>query len=148
MQHCREPGRVHPGRDVPHHGCRRGYRDLPPDEEVREGPLRSEGEGGLLHAAVPAVRYREEHLPVALHRGQGRGDLEVLVFTAGLREIGLEGISTNGHKERKGQRETSAEKGPREVIAEKGPDPMTGEQRVEALGASPFARLLGMEILE
>ncbi|MGE5831893.1 MAG: PaaI family thioesterase [Methanomicrobiales archaeon] len=34
------------------------------------------------------------------------------------------------------------------MIAEKGPDPMTGEQRVEALGASPFARLLGMEILE
>ena len=25
---------------------------------------------------------------------------------------------------------------------------MTGEQRIEALGASPFARLLGMEILE
>ncbi len=36
-----------------------------------------------------------------------------------------------------------AEKG-----SEKGPEHMTGEQRVIALGASPFARLLGMEILE
>jgi acyl-CoA thioesterase len=32
--------------------------------------------------------------------------------------------------------------------AEKGPAEMTGEQRIEALGACPFARLLGMEILE
>ena len=32
--------------------------------------------------------------------------------------------------------------------AEKGPADMTGEQRIEALGACPFARLIGIEILE
>jgi len=39
-----------------------------------------------------------------------------------------------------------AEKGPHE--APMGPEHMTGEQRIIALGACPFARLLGMEILE
>ena len=49
----------------------------------------------------------------------------------------------------KGPREAVAEKGPREAVAEKGPEEqMTGEQRILALGACPFARLLGMEILE
>jgi acyl-CoA thioesterase len=40
------------------------------------------------------------------------------------------------------------EKGPSEAVTEKGPDQMTGEQRIQALGACPYARLLGMEILE
>jgi acyl-CoA thioesterase len=49
----------------------------------------------------------------------------------------------------KGPRKVKAEKGPREVKAEKGPEEqMTGEQRIQALGACPFARLLGMEIVE
>jgi acyl-CoA thioesterase len=49
----------------------------------------------------------------------------------------------------KGPKEAVAEKGPHEASAEKGPEEqMTGEQRIIALGASPFARLLGMEILE
>jgi len=49
----------------------------------------------------------------------------------------------------KGPRVANTEKGPREAVAEKGPEEqMTGEQRIQALGACPFARLLGMEILE
>ena len=49
----------------------------------------------------------------------------------------------------KGPRIGGTEKGPREAVAEKGPEEqMTGEQRIQALGACPFARLLGMEILE
>jgi acyl-CoA thioesterase len=49
----------------------------------------------------------------------------------------------------KGPRKAKAEKGPREVKAEKGPEEqMTGEQRIQALGACPFAHLLGMEIVE
>jgi acyl-CoA thioesterase len=48
----------------------------------------------------------------------------------------------------KGPRGAVPEKGPRGAVPEKGPEAMTGEQRIIALGASPFARLLGMEILE
>jgi len=54
-----------------------------------------------------------------------------------------------GKKREKGSRETGSEKGPREAGPEKGPEErMTGEQRIQALGACPYARLLGMEILE
>jgi acyl-CoA thioesterase len=45
-----------------------------------------------------------------------------------------------GENPGKGQGQPGPRKGPEEA--------MTGEQRIEALGASPFARLLGMEILE
>jgi acyl-CoA thioesterase len=49
----------------------------------------------------------------------------------------------------KGAREAVSEKGPREAKAEKGPEEqMTGEQRILALGACPYAHLMGMEILE
>ncbi len=49
----------------------------------------------------------------------------------------------------KGQRVGGAEKGSKGEVSEKGPEEkMTGEQRILALGACPFARLLGMEILE
>jgi acyl-CoA thioesterase len=49
----------------------------------------------------------------------------------------------------KGPRVANVEKGPREANAEKGPEEqMTGEQRILALGACPFAHLLGMEIVE
>jgi acyl-CoA thioesterase len=45
--------------------------------------------------------------------------------------------------------EAVPEKGPRERGPDRGPEEqMTGEQRIQALGASPYARLLGMEILE
>lgn len=41
------------------------------------------------------------------------------------------------------------EKGPKKAVSEKGPEEqMTGEQRIQALGACPFARLLEMEIVE
>jgi acyl-CoA thioesterase len=41
------------------------------------------------------------------------------------------------------------EKGPGEAVPDRRPEEqMTGEQRIVALGACPFARLLGMEILE
>jgi acyl-CoA thioesterase len=54
-----------------------------------------------------------------------------------------------GKKGEKGPRGEVSEKRPREVKAEKGPEEqMTGEQRIQALGACPFAHLLGMEILE
>ena len=49
----------------------------------------------------------------------------------------------------KGPKVPDAEKGPREAVAEKGPEEqMTVEQRILALGGCPFARLLGMEIVE
>ena len=49
----------------------------------------------------------------------------------------------------KGPREANADKGPGVANADKGPEErMTGEQRIQALGACPFARLMGMEILE
>ena len=49
----------------------------------------------------------------------------------------------------KGPREAKTDKGPRVANEEKGPEEqMTGEQRIQALGACPFAHLLGMEILE
>ena len=49
----------------------------------------------------------------------------------------------------KGPRGEVSEKGPRKANADKGPEEqMTGEQRIQALGACPFARLLGMEIVE
>jgi acyl-CoA thioesterase len=49
----------------------------------------------------------------------------------------------------KGPREAITDKGPRREVSEKGPEEqMTGEQRIQALGACPFARLLGMEIVE
>jgi acyl-CoA thioesterase len=49
----------------------------------------------------------------------------------------------------KGPTEAKAEKGPRGEVSEKGPEEqMTGEQRIQALGACPFAHLLGMEIVE
>ena len=42
-----------------------------------------------------------------------------------------------------------AEKGPREAVSDKIPEEkMTGEQRILALGACPYAHLMGMEILE
>ena len=50
---------------------------------------------------------------------------------------------------RKGPKEMAEEKGWRRAVPEKGPEErMTGEQRIIALGACPYARLLGMEILE
>jgi acyl-CoA thioesterase len=45
-------------------------------------------------------------------------------------------------------REEVDDKKPGEAVPEKGPDRMTGEQRIQALGTCPYARLLGMEILE
>ncbi|MGA2934923.1 MAG: hotdog fold thioesterase [Methanomicrobiales archaeon] len=48
----------------------------------------------------------------------------------------------------KGPRVGDSENGPRGANAENGPGEMTGEQRIQALGACPFARLLGMEIVE
>ena len=49
----------------------------------------------------------------------------------------------------KGPRGEKAEKGPKVGVSDKGPEEqMTGEQRILALGACPFAHLLGMEILE
>jgi acyl-CoA thioesterase len=49
----------------------------------------------------------------------------------------------------KGPGEVNAEKGPKEAFSDKGPrEQMTGEQSIQALGACPFARLLGMEIVE
>jgi acyl-CoA thioesterase len=53
-----------------------------------------------------------------------------------------------GKKGEKGPRGAVTEKGPTEPKAEKGPAEMTGEQRIQALGACPFARLLEMEIVE
>jgi acyl-CoA thioesterase len=53
------------------------------------------------------------------------------------------GVKENGAKV------AVSEKGPGEVKAEKGPEEqMTGEQRIQALGACPYTHLLGMEILE
>jgi acyl-CoA thioesterase len=49
----------------------------------------------------------------------------------------------------KGPHEAGSEKGPRGAVSRRGPEEeMTGEQRIQALGGCPFARLLGMEILE
>jgi acyl-CoA thioesterase len=49
----------------------------------------------------------------------------------------------------KGQRVGGAEKGPMRADRDKGPEEqMTGEQRILALGACPFAHLLNMEIVE
>ena len=62
-----------------------------------------------------------------------------------------EAVAENGPREPvadKGLKEAIADKGPGEAIAEKGPGDMTGEQRIQALGGCPYARLLGMEILE
>ena len=67
--------------------------------------------------------------------------------------------------EKKAPKGSGAEKEPREAVSEKAPkakaekvpkanmekgpeEQMTGEQRILALGACPFAHLLGMEILE
>jgi len=48
-----------------------------------------------------------------------------------------------------GKKEVVTEKGPREAVPDRGPEEqMTGEQRIIALGACPYAHLLGMEILE
>ena len=64
-----------------------------------------------------------------------------------MREVSEKGPRIGGTE--KGPRVANTEKGPREAVAEKGPEEqMTGEQRIQALGACPFARLLGMEILE
>jgi len=50
---------------------------------------------------------------------------------------------------KKGPRVEIPESGPNSESAEKGPEEkMTGEQRIQALGACAFARLLGMEIVE
>jgi acyl-CoA thioesterase len=50
---------------------------------------------------------------------------------------------------KKGTKRGGAETGQTEATAEKGPEEMmTGEQRILALGACPFAHLLGMEIVE
>jgi len=60
---------------------------------------------------------------------------------------GKKGPKTGGTG--KGSKVPDADKGPREAVAEKGPEEqMTVEQRILALGACPFAHLLGMEILE
>jgi acyl-CoA thioesterase len=48
----------------------------------------------------------------------------------------------------KGPGKATAEKGPEGAGSEKGPADMTGEQRIQALGGCPYARLLGMEIVE
>ena len=63
-----------------------------------------------------------------------------------------EAVSEKGLREAnadKGPRVANADKGPREANADKGPEEkMTGEQRIQALGACPFAHLMGMEIVE
>jgi acyl-CoA thioesterase len=49
----------------------------------------------------------------------------------------------------KGPGVAHVERGPGEANSDRGPEEMmTGEQRILALGACPFARLLGMEIIE
>jgi len=50
---------------------------------------------------------------------------------------------------KKEPREEVSGKGPRVANAENGPEEkMTGEQRIQALGACPFAHLMGMEIVD
>ena len=49
----------------------------------------------------------------------------------------------------KGPRPDGPDRAPKEAVPGRAPgDHMTGEQRILALGACPYARLLGMEILE
>jgi len=65
----------------------------------------------------------------------------------GKRPAGAKG--EGGPVREKGPEGKQAEKGAGHPVPRKGPEEeMTGEQRVEALGASPFAHLLGMEIVE
>ena len=52
-------------------------------------------------------------------------------------------------KAEKGPNAGVSDKGPGVANAEKGPEQqMTGEQRIQALGACPYAHIMGMEILE
>ena len=71
--------------------------------------------------------------------------------------IGGAGKTPGDAVQERGARGTVAGKGsegevrgkkPGTAVPEKGPEQMTGEQRIQALGACPYARLLGMEILE
>ena len=61
---------------------------------------------------------------------------------------GMGGTGSEGGPEGAGAGPGVPDPGGNRPGAEKGPAEMTGEQRIEALGASPFARLLGIEIVE